>query len=52
MMEALIGFFSVFLGRRFINLLVDFVLATWFMYVGDMLHISNGHVTLWKVILG
>lgn len=45
-------FFSVFLGRRFINLLVGFVLATWFMYVGDMLHIGSGHVTLWKVILG
>lgn len=43
--------FFVFLGGRFINLLVDFVLATWFMYAGDMLHISSGHVTLWMVLL-
>ncbi|KAJ1394526.1 P-loop containing nucleoside triphosphate hydrolase [Sesbania bispinosa] len=30
-------------GGRFINLLVDFVLATWFMYIDDMLPISSSY---------
>lgn len=51
MMEALIGLFFHLVGWRFINLLVDFVLATWFMYIVDMLCISSDYVTLWKVIL-
>lgn len=41
--------FFILSGGRFINLLVDFVLATWFMYIDDMLHISSSYVTLWKV---
>ncbi|XWS69069.1 hypothetical protein CRYUN_Cryun04dG0148000 [Craigia yunnanensis] len=36
-------------GNRFLDLLANFVMATWFMYIGDMLYSSSSYAGLWPV---